>query len=72
VRHFGLPEIVLTIAIPFRPAGAGAGFAVFAPRVLRPTNLGELARQIVATGFFEGIDEYKPAGLLERYLEKTA
>lgn len=72
VRNFSLPEIVLTIAIPFRPASAETGFAVFTPRVLRPANLGALPRQILATGFFEGIDAYKPAGLLERYLEKTA
>jgi len=72
VRNFSLPEIVLTIAIPFRPAGAKAGFAVFAPRVLRPANLGAVAREVIATGFFEGIDEYKPAGLLEKYLETRA
>ena len=72
VRNFSLPEIVLTIALPFRPAGAAAGFAVSAPRVLRPANLGEMARQVVAAGFFEGSDDYKPAGLLGRYLDKAA
>lgn len=72
VRDFALQEIVLTMVVPFRRAGDKAGFAVFAPRMLRPARLSVPAQQVISTGFFEGIDSYQPAGLLDKYLDKSA
>jgi hypothetical protein len=72
VRDFTLQEIVLTIVVPFRRAGDKAGFALFTPRILRPAKLSTLALQVISTGFFEGIDTYKPAGLLDKYLDRPA
>ncbi|KQQ96498.1 hypothetical protein [Massilia sp. Leaf139] len=71
VRRFGEAAIMLTMVVPFRPAGATAGFAVGRPRVLRPANLSAAAQQVIAAGFFEGIDSYRPAGLLEKYLDPS-
>jgi hypothetical protein len=31
-----------------------------------------LAQQVISTGFFEGIDHYKPVGLLDKYLDRSA
>jgi hypothetical protein len=72
VRDFTLREIVLTIVLPFRRAGDKTGFAVFTPRMLRPAKLSTTAQQVISTGFFEGIDHYKPAGLLDKYLDRSA
>ena len=71
VRHFTTPQIALTIAVPFRPASDKTGFAVFRPRLLRPANLSAMARQVIDTGFFEGIDTYQPARLLDKYLDAS-
>lgn len=72
VRSAAMASLLLTIALPFRPASGDAGFAVSSPRVLRPADLSPMARQVIAAGFFEGTDEYQPAGLLDKYLDKAA
>lgn len=72
VRSAAMASLLLTIAVPFRPASGNAGFTVSSPRVLRPADLSPMARQVIAAGFFEGTDVYQPAGLLDKYLDKAA
>lgn len=71
VRSFAAPAMLLTLAIPYRAAAREAGFAVLQPQLLRPATLNEAARQVIAAGFYEGVDEYQPAGLLDKYLDRT-
>lgn len=67
-RSFTAPQMTLTLAVPYRAAGGDAGFALFQPHLLRPAGLNAAAHQVIAAGFFEGIDAYRPAGLLDKYL----
>ena len=67
-RSFQPPRMTLTIVVPFRPASPTAGFATYRPRLLRPTDLGDLGQRALVAGFFEGADTYQPTGLLDRHL----
>jgi hypothetical protein len=70
-RGFTSPQMTLTLAVPYRAAAGGARFAVFQPQLLRPTTLNAAAHQVIAAGFFEGIDAYRPVGLLDKYLDTS-
>jgi hypothetical protein len=72
VRTLAMPELELTIALPFRAAGPAGGFALSSPHLLRPTGLSAMAHQVIGAGFFEGADAYRPAGLLDKYLQAAA
>lgn len=72
VRHCAPTAVTLRIAVPYRARGEHAGFAVFRPCVLHPEQPGTMALQVIAAGFFEGVDAYQPAGLLDKYLDETS
>ncbi|QNB01119.1 hypothetical protein [Massilia sp. Se16.2.3] len=72
VRSAASKALALTIAVPYRAAGGDTPFAVFRPCMLHPQRPGPMAQAVIAAGFFEGIDSYQPAGLLDKYLDTTA
>jgi hypothetical protein len=57
-RRYGNPEIVFTLAIPYRNVEHPEGFAVYRPKLLSHVG-GELDSQNLVKAFFRGVDQHE-------------
>lgn len=68
--HWYAPALKVQIAVPYRPAGHAAGFALHGPRLLE-SSLGDALLPALETAFFAGIDSFNPPGLWsERFVDE--